>query len=64
MVEPAELADRVDEHVEWSTEQLEQLRTTLATTEEPLRQLVLGWAIERAEGELAASRRLSEALRG
>jgi hypothetical protein len=58
-----ELAGRVDEHVAWAQEQLERLEAALAATEEPLRRLVMQWAIERARGELAASRRLSETLR-
>ncbi len=64
VVERHELAERVDEHVAWAQEQLERLEVTLAATEEPLRRLVLEWAIERAHGELAASRRLSETLHG
>jgi len=63
VVERHELAARVDEHVAWAQEQLERLEATLASTQEPLRRLVLEWAIERAHGELAASRRLSETLR-
>ena len=64
VVERHELADRVDEHVAGSQERLERLETALANTREPLRRLVLEWAIERARGELGASRRLSETLRG
>ena len=62
LVTPRELAARVDEHVAWAQEQRSLLEAALAETDEPLRRLVLAWAIERTEGELAASRRLSETL--
>jgi hypothetical protein len=46
VVTPSELATRVDEHAAWAQEQLGRHESALAATDEPLRRLVLQWAID------------------